>query len=254
MKENLQHYVYALTDSRDGDIFYIGSSAGARPTVADLELAHHQSEPDKLRRIAEIRHEGGEVGLKILARDFGEPDEALAVESLLRIEARRLGAVMGLPASLVNALPAPLEDRFRPWAETDPAPRFDLRDIESPDHARRVEPLYDHVFEHVDAFEAPRKSRGAYVRSQARDNGFEFVLYPKRGRRVCFEYIAREKTAAQQRHADALRRRLGLGGTYRLAKVEAPQPQLAVTDHEAVAEALQRFVRAIDAAEKSLAD
>lgn len=71
-------YVYALVDSRDGTIFYIGKGKGRRVTD---HLKGYSHSPLVTARIAEIRAEGREPGVRKL--DFDTEEQAYAAERKL---------------------------------------------------------------------------------------------------------------------------------------------------------------------------
>lgn len=88
-------YVYTLTDSRDGAVFYVGKGKGNR-------LEHHEQEARagkrsrKCDRIREIWSAGAKVGRNVVER-FADEDEAFDREISLIAE-------IGL-ANLTNVLP-----------------------------------------------------------------------------------------------------------------------------------------------------
>jgi hypothetical protein len=74
----LAHYVYCLTDPRNGEIFYVGRGQGNRVFDHDAGLEGAEAES---RRIGEIKAAKLEVGRYILCHGIDNATEAFAVES-----------------------------------------------------------------------------------------------------------------------------------------------------------------------------
>lgn len=62
--KKLGHYVYALVDPRDGQIFYVGKASGNNRAFSHLD--EQRKEPSKNKRINEIRESGREPSVQIL--------------------------------------------------------------------------------------------------------------------------------------------------------------------------------------------
>lgn len=74
---HLGFYVYLLIDPRDQSIFYIGNGKGAR-VLSHLSDAN---ESKKTARIADMRSDGHEPLIEILAHDLPDQETALRVEA-----------------------------------------------------------------------------------------------------------------------------------------------------------------------------
>ena len=74
----LAHYVYCLTDPRNGEIFYVGRGQGNRVFDHDAGLEGAEAES---RRIGEIKAAKLEVERYILCHGIDNATEAFAVES-----------------------------------------------------------------------------------------------------------------------------------------------------------------------------
>lgn len=78
--EKLRYYVYALRDTRDGRVFYVGKGKGARINSHAIEAGKDpSSERARLRTITEIEASGRPLDLLFLRTELSEL-EALAVE------------------------------------------------------------------------------------------------------------------------------------------------------------------------------
>ena len=73
------HYVYALRDPRDGQVFYVGKGIGQR-VLAHVREALGTGERAKLERIRSIEAAGLEVQHFIIRSGLASESEALAVE------------------------------------------------------------------------------------------------------------------------------------------------------------------------------
>ena len=77
VREKLGHYVYLYIDPRTDEIFYVGKGHDNR---AFFHLKR-EDEGDVAARVAEIRDEGYEPQIDILAHGFGDTETALRVEA-----------------------------------------------------------------------------------------------------------------------------------------------------------------------------
>jgi hypothetical protein len=223
-------------------------------TLPIREASSREVENQKTGRIRDIQESGQKVRTLILARDFAEAGEAFAIESLLIIQARNSGDLMGIKCELTNIARGHHEGRFRDWGHPDKLAGFEYRKPESrsgeaPENCRR---LYQHIITHVQEF-GNRRDSGRFLRSVPNENGFEFVVYPKRAEFLHFEYIRRKQVSDQQiQHVENLRRLLGYGGDFDYAKVDCPRHDLSIDKHEDVVNALREFISDIKRAESEL--
>jgi len=255
MSEELGHYVYALMDPRDEVIFYVGKGQGSRASAHMIEASSKEIQSRKVDRIREIQKSGKKVRTLILAREFVEASEAYAIETLLIIQARNLGELMGIKSDLTNIARGHHEGRFRDWDHPDKLAGFEYHKPESSyaESFKKCQPLYDHIIQNVREFRAPVREQGSYIRSARNENGFEFVVYPKRAQYLHFEYIGRKANSEEQvQHIEKLRRLIGYGGEFDYAKVDCPRHDLLIDQHEEVADALREFIADIKRAESRL--
>jgi hypothetical protein len=255
MTEELGHYVYALMDPRDEVIFYVGKGQGSRPSAHIKEASSKQIESRKAIRIRDIQNSGKKVRTLILARDFAEDGEAYAIETLLIIQARASGDLMGIKSDLTNIARGHHEGRFRDWGHHDKLAGFEYRKPESSyaESFKKCQPLYDYIIQNVREFRAPLRDKGRFIRSAPNEKGFEFVVYPKQAQFIHFEYIRRKLVSEEQvQHVEKLRRLIGYGGVFDYPKVDYPRHDLLIDQHEEVAEALREFISDIKRAESKL--
>src|SRR5690554_5696375 len=76
------HYVYALRDPRNNEVFYVGKGVGDR-VHAHVREALGAGDAAKLLRIHEIHDAGREVEHNILRSGLASEDEAFTVEQAL---------------------------------------------------------------------------------------------------------------------------------------------------------------------------
>jgi hypothetical protein len=77
--EQLEYYVYSLTDPRDNQVFYVGKGKGNR-VYSHLDISTQNCDNLKASRILEIHKSGQEVIIEILRHGMTE-DQAFEVES-----------------------------------------------------------------------------------------------------------------------------------------------------------------------------
>ncbi|MBR6791026.1 MAG: hypothetical protein IKM31_09195 [Oscillospiraceae bacterium] len=81
VKQKLKYYVYALIDSRNAEVFYIGKGTGDRVFQHETERIS-DGETEKHRRINDIKNAGGIVEKVIILHGLTE-ENALAAEAAL---------------------------------------------------------------------------------------------------------------------------------------------------------------------------
>ena len=255
MSEELGHYVYALMDPRDKVIFYVGKGKGSRARAHLIEASSKEIESRKIQRIRDIQESGEEVRTLILARDYPESGEAHAIETSLIIQARNAGNLMGITSDLTNIAKGHHEGRFRDWGRPDELAGFEYPRpaSSSAEYSEKLQPLYDYIIQNVREFRAPVRSKGKFIRSVPNENGFEFVVYPRGGQFIHFEYIRRASVDDDLvQHVESIRSLIGYGGDFDYAKVDCPRHDLSIDHHEEVAEALREFISDIKRAESQI--
>ena len=95
-----RYYVYVYIDPRNHEEFYYGKGTGARK-LAHLEDA---GDSEKVKRISQIREEGLEPIIRVLASDLDE-QEALLIEATL---------IWKLGRILTNEMAGHFSEKFRP--------------------------------------------------------------------------------------------------------------------------------------------
>lgn len=250
MNDEKPHFVYAFMDPIDNVIFYIGKGQGDRPKQHFAEAAYMEKQSEKLNKIREIRDRGDEVKILFLARDFPKESEAFAIESLFIIESREQGTVLGLESNLTNDDSGHHEERFRNWASPDVDLEFDYRKraVSAAEMYKECQPLYDYIIAKVPEFKNAITTTIQHIRTQPRQNGFDFVLNPKKGSNILFEYFARKGTENmtredQKKHVEKVSELLGKEKGTNAFKIEHKRSDLNIDQHEEVAKALKTFIQ-----------
>jgi len=257
----MKYYVYALLDPRNEEVFYIGKGMGSRVAAHVKEAADVENNSPKHKRIRQVETAGGKVRQIILAKDVENEGEAFAIEALLIYEAKCHNVTLGLKSNLTNLASGHHTERYRPWARPEKVSGFEYAAPKSGFMAfhEHCVPLFKYVINQVPEFNESVIRTQPYIRGRKRiqNNGFHFVLWPKGGYGITFEYISltgkKEVMKITQNHASQLRDLLGLDCNYSHAKIDSVRPDLNVQDHVSVAEALQEFIDIVDQAEKDLA-
>lgn len=163
--EHLGHYVYMYSDPRDGLPFYVGKGQKGR-VLAHLST---ESESRKSVKLAELRNEGLEPHLEILAHELKDDETALRVEAAV-IDVLRL-------ESLTNEM--------RGWKSVQLG-RMPLRellvyyaakpvDVTVPALLIRINRLYRHTMSPHERYEA---TRGIWKLSERRKKAkFAFAVF-----------------------------------------------------------------------------
>jgi len=245
---NLKHYVYALLDPRNEEIFYIGKGLGTR--VLSHTLAAKNGEPNSTKeaRIMDIIGQGLEIRNIILAKGFETGTEALAIESLLIHEAQGSGKVLGIKCELTNLVAGHHTSRYRPIDRTDELSGFEYEPEQRlPGEVKEsYRALFGRVLAEVSIFKEPNKIGGGYIRSQTLSNGFEFVVFPKSDQRIIFEYIKRRPEDSHREHAQVLRDKLGLGGHIQDARVDCNDKSIDVFKVDSAIKSLNQYIEKIN--------
>lgn len=254
MDNEKPYFVYALVDPRDDVIFYIGEGKAYRPEDHFIEAALRRNQGEKVNKIREIWDSENEVKLIRLAKDFLTQQQALEIESLFLIEARQNQEVLGLTCNLTNLAKGDYEKSFREWNHPEIIPGFDYqkRAVESAETYEGCKPLYAHIIEKLPEFRNAISITDQHIRTQPQENGFEFVLKPKKGKFIYFEYIARSETEEQIKHAEMIRHILGEEKSFAYAKVEREIPSLRIDQLEQVEMALRKFIEDVYSAERRI--
>jgi uncharacterized protein len=177
--DRLGHYVYVYVDPRSDRPFYVGKGRGRR-IVAHLSAA---GETRKARILAEIREEGHEPRLDVLAH--GLADE----ETALRVEAAAID-LLGL-ADLTNCVRGwrSVQLGRLPLAELMTYYAAEPVDAADPVLLIRINQLYRHGMPAHDLYEA---TRGVW-RLGSRCKGAKYAL-------AVFEGVVREVYAVDEWH------------------------------------------------------
>ena len=254
MKEEHPYYVYALVDPRDDVIFYIGEGKGYRPEQHLIEAALIKNQNEKVNKIREIWESNNEVKIIFLAKNFQSQQQALEIESILLIEARNSQKAFGLSCNLTNIAKGDYEKCFRPWGQPGLVPDFDYRRraIESAEMYDDCKPLYAYIIEKLPEFRHAISITDQHIRTQPNESGFEFVLKPKQGKFIYFEYIARSTSEDLMEHAKKIRSITGDKKVFTYPKVEREVSKLEVTQLEQVAKELERFIQDVYKAERKI--
>jgi hypothetical protein len=257
----MKYYVYGLLDPRTEEVFYIGKGKGARIAAHVREAAEDGNNAPKHRRIREIEASGQRVRQIFLARDLEQEGEAFAIEALMIYEAKCHGVVLGIQSNLTNLISGQHTERYRPWSSPHEVGGFEYAAPKSGfmafhEHCR---PLFEYVIRNVNEFNQSAITTKPYIRGRKRkdNNNFHYVLWPKDGSVVTFEYISLaakpDVMPITQQHAAKLRKMLDLECDYNHAKIDSIRPDLNVKDHAGVATALQEFIDIVDQAERDIA-
>jgi hypothetical protein len=254
MNDDHPYYVYALVDPRDDIIFYIGEGKGYRPEQHLIEAALITNQSEKVNKIREVWKSDNDVKIIFLARDFQTQQEALEIESILLIEARNSQKVLGLSCNLTNIKKGDYEKCFRAWGQPGSVSGFDYRRraIESAEMYEDSKPLYAYIIEKLPEFRHAISITDQHIRTQPNESGFEFVLKPKQGKFIYFEYIARSTSEDLMEHAKKIRSITGYKNVFTYPKVEREVIKLEITQLEQVAIELKKFIQDIYKAERKI--
>lgn len=257
----MKYYVYALLDPRNEEVFYIGKGKGPRVAAHIKEAADAANNSPKHKRIRQIEAAGKNVREIYLAKEIENNGVAFAIEALLIYEAKCHNTVLGLNSSLTNLASGHHTKRYRPWGRSEKVSGFEYaapKEGYMAFHEHCV-PLLNYVINNVPEFKESVINKQPFIRGrkQIHNNGFHFVLWPKGGYGITFEYISlaskKEVMEITQNHAAQLRVLLDLECNYSHAKIDSVRPELNVHDHDSVAEALQEFIDIVNQAERDLA-
>ena len=163
--------------------------------------------------------------------------------------------MFGIKCDLTNIARGHHESRFRLWKHADELEGFEVPKPQtgSDEVYEKCQPLYDYVTQNVPEFSKPLRNKGQFINSQKRENGFAFVVIPKQGKDIHFEYIGRKTNNVEQmQHAQKLRDITGYGGDSNSAKVDCLRNDLSIEQHGDVAKALNEFIAEIDQAETQI--
>lgn len=83
VEEKLEWYVYALIDSRDGRLFYIGKGKGSRVFAHAADAIEGDSVTEKLDLIRDVINSGASVETLILRHGISNEKHAYLIESVL---------------------------------------------------------------------------------------------------------------------------------------------------------------------------
>ena len=122
---------------------------------------------------------------------------------------------------------------------------------------KECQPLYDYIIATVPEFRNPITTTNQHIRTQPRQNGFDFVLKPKKGKEILFEYFARIRTENmsrenQKKHIEKVSELLGKEKGTNAFKIEHERFDLNIDQHEEVASALKSFIQDVYEAEKRI--
>jgi hypothetical protein len=245
---DLRHYVYALLDPRNEEIFYIGKGQGARILAHAHAAKHGEPSNPKEARIIDIINQDLAVRNIILAKGFETDNEALAIESLLIHEALGSGIVLGLKCKLTNLVAGHHTSRYRPIDSICDLSGFEYEpEKKLPNEVKEsYKNLFERILNEVPIFKEPNKIGGAYIRSQTLNNGFEFVVYPKSDRKIVFEYIKRRPQNSHREHAEMLRNKLGFGGHLNDARVDYCDKSINVHEVDKAIKSLNEYIELVN--------
>ena len=120
-----------------------------------------------------------------------------------------------------------------------------------------VQDLQKSIVSAVPEFNGSEASDRKWLCSTRRSNGFEFVVYPKWGKKIFFEYIGRGNAATQKEHVQKLQEVLEPVAGYSYygsTKIDIEWPELNISDHKSVISALSEFISSIDRAEATISN
>lgn len=96
----LPHYVYTLSDPRDGSVFYVGKGSGNRAFAHERDvIAGRVSNAGKTKRIASILADGFRVVVSVVSVHQDEQDA-------LDAEAEMIGSISGLTNIMSCGVPS----------------------------------------------------------------------------------------------------------------------------------------------------
>ncbi|MFC1776127.1 hypothetical protein ACFL3I_02145 [Pseudomonadota bacterium] len=253
----MKYYVYALLDPRNSEIFYIGKGKGNRLTAHVKEAGDATNNSPKHKRIRQIEATGQALRQIYLAKDIAQEGEAFAIEAMLIYEAKCHNIVFGIKTNLTNLASGHHTERYRPWGRAENVSGFEYAASKAGYMAfhEHCIPLFNYVIKKIPEFKNSVIGTQPYIRGHKRteNSDFHYVLWPKGGYGVTFEYLSlagkKEAQEVAKRHASKLRDMLSLDCNYSHAKIDSVRPDLDVNDYPSVAAALQEFIDIVDQAE-----
>lgn len=249
----LLYYVYALLNPINNQIFYIGKG------VSDRGLSHlkNPNDSEKGNVIKLINKEGKTPKVLILAKGFKTESEALALESLLILQANYYNDVFGIKAHLTNIVAGHHADNFRAFGDIQESEEWEINSNLRKSKKSKNN-LYKEVIERVEIFNEPQKSQGGYISSKKMSNGFEFVINPKGEHRVVLEYINRDRSEINKLHSQKIHDMLqlgqfknNLGQNIEHARVDI-ELKLSIFQSDEIIDILNKFMSEIAKAEECL--